>query len=136
MPDKGPGFEEYLAGGFLGNAPILFFTYAVKCLLPEEAPSLALEVTSVFMVAFGGIISGYLVVRRIDHDHLRIGLKTGLSSFLVNFTFSSIIFEGTTILYGLCILLIFCFASVMGACLRRIIAGRSRALQISTGNGR
>jgi len=132
VPDRGPSFEEYLAGGFLGNAPILFFTYALKCLLPDERPSLVLEIASALIVALGGIISGYLVIRRVDRDHLHIGLRTGLSAFFVNFALSSILFEGTTILYGLFILLIFCFASVMGAYLRRITTRGRRALQIGT----
>jgi len=131
LEKKSPGFDEYLAGGFLANAPILFFTYAVKALLPEGVPSLELEVASVLAVAIGGVIAGYLVVRRGDRNRIRTGLKTGLSAFLVNFTFSSILFEGTTILYGLWILSIFCFSSVAGASLRRI-STRSRALKAGT----
>lgn len=129
MPHRSLSFEEYLAGGFLGNAPIFFFTYAVKCLFPDGEPTPALELVSTLTVVFGGIVSGYLVVRRIDCDHLRIGLKTGLSSFLVNLTFSSVIFEGTTIVYGLYILLLFCVGGVTGAWLRWATMRRRKTLQ-------
>lgn len=122
MEKKGASFDEYLAGGFLANAPILFFTYVAKSLWSEEMPSLGLEIASVAAVVLGGFMAGYLVVRRVNRDQLRIGLKTGLSAFLVNFTFSSIIFEGTTILYGLWILTVFCIASVAGALVRRSMA--------------
>ncbi len=124
MEKKGPGFDEYLAGGFLANAPILFFTYAVKALLPEEVLPLELEIVSIFAVALGGIVAGYLVVRRGNGDYLRTGLKTALSAFLVNFAFSSIILTGTTLQYALWILALFCLTAILGAYLRKFTTGK------------
>jgi len=123
LEKKGIGFEEYLAGGFLANAPILFFMYIVKSLPAEDISLTSLEFASIFAVALGGVCAGYLVVRRVDRDHMRAGLKTGLAAFLVNFAFSSILFEGTTILYGLWVLIVFCVASAVGAFFRRFVAG-------------
>jgi len=120
LKKRAPSFDEYLAGGFLANAPVLFFTYAVKALLPEEAPFPELEIASVCVVALGGIVAGYLVVRRADSDHIRTGLKTGLSAFLVNSAFSSIILTGTTLQYILLILILFCLTAILGAYLRKI----------------
>jgi hypothetical protein len=129
------GFEEYLAGGFLANAPVLFFIYIVKSLHVEEVLPEGLELASAVAVAIGGMAAGYLVVRVEDRNHLHVGLKTGVAAFLVNFTLSSILIEGTTILYGLWILLLFCFASVIGTSLRRITTGRSGTLEIGRRNG-
>jgi len=127
LKKRAPGFDEYLAGGFLANAPILFFTYAVKTLLPEEAPLPEMEIASIFIVVLGGIVAGYLVARRGDSDHIRTGLKTGLSAFLVNSAFSSIILTGTTLQYMLMILTLFCLTAILGACLRKITTKRALA---------
>ncbi len=125
MEKKGPGFDEYLAGGFLANAPLLFFTYAVKAFLPEEVPFPELEVASILAVSLGGMVAGYLVVRRADRDHMRTGLKTGLSAFLVNLAFSSIILTGTPLQYTLLVLTLFCLTAMLGALLRRITAKKA-----------
>ena len=127
MEKKAPGFDEYLAGGFLANAPILFFTYAVKALLPEVVLPLGLEIVSVLVLALGGIVAGYLVVRRGNGDHLRTGLKTGLSAFIVNLAFSSIILTGMTLQYILSVLTLFCLTAMLGAFLRKIAMGKAES---------
>jgi len=127
LEKKGPGFDEYLAGGFLANAPLLFFTYAVKALLPEEVPFPELEVASILAVSLGGMAAGYLVVRRADRDHMRTGLKTGLSAFLVNLAFSSIILTGTPLQYTLLVLTLFCLTAMLGALLRRVTAKKAES---------
>ncbi len=121
MKNKGVGFEEYLAGGFLANAPLLFFVYAVKSLPLEYVWSVGLELGSMLAIALGGISASYLVVRRADHDHSWVGLRTGLVAFVVNFAITSIVFGGTTILYGLWVLMVFCVSSVTGGSLRRFL---------------
>lgn len=122
MEKKGPSFDEYLAGGFLANAPLLLFVYVAKSLWSQDVPSIGLETPSMLVVAVGGISAGYLVVRRVERDHLSVGLKTGLSAFLVNFAFSSIVFEGTSIVYGASILVLYCCTAVLGSFLRKLVA--------------
>jgi len=125
---KGPSFDEYLAGGFLANAPLLFFTYIVKSLWSQGDPAPSLEILLTAALAAGGVAAGYLVVRRTERGHLQTGLKTGLSAFIVNFAFSSLLIEGTSVMYGLWILLLFCSTGVSGAYLRRwIVASRPPA---------
>jgi len=114
------GFDEYLAGGFLANAPLLFFTYVAKSLWSEGPPAIGLEIPSMVAVALGGIAAGYLVVRRVKRDHFRTGLKVGVSSFIVNFALSSIVLGGASILYGVWILFLFCCAAVIGSYLTKI----------------
>jgi len=120
LEKKAPSFDEYLAGGFLANAPILFLTYAVKVFLPEEVLPPELEVASILTVALGGMTAGYLVVKKGDRDHIRTGLKTGLSAFLVNFAFSSITHAETNLQYALLVLTLFCLTAMLGAFLRKI----------------
>jgi len=129
LEKKAPSFDEYLAGGFIANAPFLFFVYIIKSLWSQNVPPMGLEALSMLVVAAGGMSAGYLVVRRADGDHLSVGLKTGLSSFLVNITFSSIVFQGTSVQYGLWILLLFCSTGVIGSYLRRITARKSEAIR-------
>jgi hypothetical protein len=129
LEKKGPSFDEYLAGGFLANAPFLFFVYIAKSLWSQDTPPIGLETLSMLVVAVGGISAGYLVVRRVERDHLSVGLKTGLSSFLVNLTFSSIVLQGTSVQYGLWILLLFCSTGVLGSYLRRITTGKSNVVR-------
>ena len=115
-----PTFDEYLAGGALGNSPLLLFTYIAKLLWPDETPSIGLEIPAMLTVLLGGIAAGYLVMRRIDRDYLPTGFKVGISAFIVNLALSSIIFQGASIAYSLWILLLFSCSSVLGSYLRRI----------------
>ncbi len=114
-----PSFDEYLAGGFLANSLVLFFVYGAKHLPPEYIASAWLELLSSLIVVAGGGGAGYLVARKTQRNFLLVGLKTGVSAFLVNFAFSSIVFEGTSMQYGLWILLLFCSGSSLGAQLRK-----------------
>jgi len=114
-----PSFDEYLAGGFLANSLVLFFVYAAKHLPPEYIAPAVLELFSSLIVVVGGGGAGYLVARKAQRNFLLVGLKTGVSGFLVNFAFSSIVFEGTSMQYGLWTLLLFCSGSSLGAQLRR-----------------
>lgn len=112
-----------ICGGCLANVPLWLFAYVAKSLWSERTPALELEMLSMLIVALGGIIAGYMVVRRVESNHLRIGLKTGVSAFVVNLVFSSIVLEGTSILYGIWILLLFCCTAVAGSYLRKITTG-------------
>lgn len=120
MEKRTSSFDEYLAGGFLANAPLLLFTYIAKSLWSEGPPAMGLEIPSTVAVALGGIASGYLVVRRVKRDHFRTGLKVGVSSFIVNFTLSSFVLGGASILYGVWILFLFCCTAVVGSYLSKI----------------
>ncbi len=120
LEKRAPSFDEYLAGGFLANAPLLLFTYIAKSLWSEGPPAMGLEIPSTVAVALGGIAAGYLVVRRVKRDHFRTGLKVGVSSFIVNFALSSLVFGGASILYGVWILFLFCCAAVIGSHLTKI----------------
>jgi hypothetical protein len=115
-----PTFDEYLAGGALGNSPLLLFTYIAKLLWPDEAPSIGLEIPAMLAVLLGGVSAGYLVMRRTDQDYLQTGFKVGVSTFIVNLALSSIIFQSASIAYSLWILLLFSCSSVMGSYLRTI----------------
>jgi len=114
-----PTFDEYLAGGALGNSPLLLFTYIAKLLWPDEPPSVGLEIPAMLTVLLGGIAAGYLVMRRTDGDHFSIGFKVGVSAFIINLALSSIIFQSASISYSLWVFLLFSCSSVMGSYLRR-----------------
>lgn len=120
LEKRASSFDEYLAGGFLANAPLLLFTYIAKSLWSEGPPAMGLEIPSTVAVALGGIAAGYLVVRRVKRDHFRTGLKVGVSSFIVNFALSSFVFGGASILYGVWILFLFSCAALVGSYLTKI----------------
>jgi len=121
-----PTFDEYLAGGALGNSPLLLFTYVTKLLWPDDPPSVGLEIPAILTVLLGGIAAGYLVLRRTDRDHFSAGFKVGVSAFIINLALSSIIFQSASISYSLWIFLLFSCSSVMGSYLRRISVQKPR----------
>ena len=84
MKPRTPGFEEYLAGAFFGytlsTLPLMVITFILQVYSIDPA---SLDITVLFILFvmpnfFGGAMAGYLVARRSEADHWKVGLKTGI----------------------------------------------------------
>lgn len=74
-----PTFKDYLAGAALANS-LAWLTVSVTVLFEVDPMALAQPLFLAYM--FGAVISGYLVTRKAFQNHLKVGLKTGLGSFV------------------------------------------------------
>lgn len=76
---KMPTLKDYLAGAALANS-LAWLTLAVTAFSEIDLVTLIQILFLTYM--FGTIIAGYLVTRKASQNHLKIGLKTGLGSFV------------------------------------------------------
>ena len=76
---KTPTIKDYFAGAVLANS-IAWLTLCVTAFF-EIDPSTFVQLLS-FAYMFGTIIAGYLIARKAFQNHLKVGLKTGLGSFV------------------------------------------------------
>ena len=76
---KTPTLKDYLAGAALANS-LAWLTLSVT--VSSEIHQLTLVQLLVLTYLFGAIIAGYLVSRKTFQNHLKVGLKTGLGSFV------------------------------------------------------
>lgn len=90
MKPRTPGFEEYLAGAFFGYTlatlplQVIILILQLSSINPE-----ALDVTTLTLLfigpnLFGGAMSGYLVARRSDTEHWKVGLKNGIGCLILS----------------------------------------------------
>jgi len=82
-----PSSDEFLAGTFLGFgvAMVLIFIAVYIGAVPPFA--------DVFSTMVGGIIAGYMVGRRIAHNHVIVGLLIGVGAFVMSTLFILLIFR-------------------------------------------
>jgi len=84
-----PRFEEYLAGAFFGYTlsilPIYIITYLfqVYSIDPSSLDPISLYLLFITPFFFGGAIAGYLVVRRSEIDHWKVGIKAGIGCLIL-----------------------------------------------------
>jgi len=84
-----PGFEEYLAGAFLGYTVsmipllVLSFFFQIYNIDPGSLDTFLLLLIISAPNFFGGVVAGHMVVRRAEIDHLKVGVKTGLGCILL-----------------------------------------------------
>jgi len=76
---KTPTLKDYLAGAALANS-LAWLTLCVTAFFEIDLTTLVQLLFLTYM--FGTIIAGYLVTRKASEDHLKVGLKTGLGSFV------------------------------------------------------
>lgn len=85
-----PGFEEYLAGAFFGytlsTLPLMIISLILQLNSVDPA---ALELGVLFGLFvmpnfFGGAMAGWLVSRRSDVDHWKVGIKTGIGCLILS----------------------------------------------------
>jgi putative membrane protein (TIGR04086 family) len=83
-----PRFDEYLAGAFfsytLAMIPILILSFILQLNSIEISFLDSSILVSLVIITnlFSGFVSGFLVVRRSEADHLIVGIKTGIGSIL------------------------------------------------------
>ena len=89
-------FEDYLAGGCLANVPLWTLTFVFSYLEVEKIPQTLLDFVFLITTALSGILSGYILARKVNFNYEKVGFKTGISAFLVNFAFSSLVLASTS----------------------------------------
>lgn len=84
-----PRFDEYLAGAFFGYGlsllPALVISYLLQVYKvdPLTMSPILLGILFIPPYFFGGMMGGYLVARRSDVDHLKVGIKTGIGCLVL-----------------------------------------------------
>jgi uncharacterized protein YneF (UPF0154 family) len=126
--EKTPTLKDYLAGAVLANS----LAWLVLGLMPFFATDPWLLMLMLFITyMLGTIIAGYSVARKAFENHMKIGLKTGLGSFILHiYVFMGVIdwVSGRRLLHlldHLLILVVFVFGGFLGAFLYTRLSSRN-----------
>ena len=111
-----PNFGHYLAGAILANAPILILASVIS-FIEFEVPILVLSTFAFVSIFIGAVIAAFLVAGKANTHYVRIGLMTGLFSFLVYGVLVSFIFSDKT--GGVWLVIGFVLGGCIGGILRR-----------------
>jgi len=115
---KNPTLKDYIAGAALANS-LAWLTLAVTAFSEIDLVTFIKLLFLTYLL--GTIISGYLVSRKASQNHLKVGLKTGLGSFVFHIYVFMGVFELITgkrvlnLLDHLLILAIFILGGFVGA---------------------
>lgn len=90
---KTPTFKDYIAGAVLASS-LAWLTLSVAVFFEIEPLTLVQLLFLTYM--FGAVVAGYLVSRKTFHSHLKVGLKTGLGSFVFHIYVFMGVFELVT----------------------------------------
>ncbi len=126
--EKTPTLKDYLAGAVLANS-LAWLMLAVMPFFATDPWLLMLMLFLTYML--GTIIAGYSVARKAFQNHMRIGLKTGLGSFIFHiYVFMGVIdwVSGRRVLRlqdHLLILLVFVSGGFLGAFLYTRLSSRN-----------
>jgi hypothetical protein len=124
-----PSLWEHMAGGLLGNAPLLLLLFILTLLGPSVIDANLNLVNSIILASMfaGGSLAGFLVEARsrsLDKGGTAtIGLVTGLLCYIFNFFFSQVLIP--KIFPEYIVLVVFMAGAVLGGFLRRITSRRS-----------
>lgn len=124
-----PGIGRYLAGGFLGNTPMLFAVFALTFVEPSVLHTWTLYIhVLVYSAMFvGGVLAGFIVTRMVPSGYLVAGLIAGASCFLISVLYSLFLgFLLSEYFRGYLQLLVYCVGGGLGGILRQ--ASRRRGL--------
>ncbi len=126
--EKAPTLRDYLAGAVLANS----LAWLVLGLMPSFAADPLLLILMLFLTyMLGTIIAGYSVARKAFQNHMKIGLKTGLGSFIFHiYVFMGVIdwLSGRRLLHlldHLLILVVFVLGGLLGAFLYKRLSSRN-----------
>jgi len=123
MKLRTPGFEEYLAGAFFGytlsTLPLMVITLILQ--LSSIDPS-SLDIVTLFILfvapnLFGGAMSGYLVARRSQTDHWKVGLKNGIGCLILSGLITGLLTGQPESLFAL-------IGKFVGSCISGYLYGR------------
>ncbi len=127
---KTPTFRDYLAGAVLANSLGWLMLGGIAS---SDTDPLVLVQLLFLTYVFGAILAGYLVSRKAFQDHLKVGLKTGLGSFVFHIYVFMGVFElitGKRVLFlfdHLLILAIFISGGFVGAFLfKQLSSGKPK----------
>jgi len=130
-----PAIRQYLAGAFLGNAPLLFLDLALSFFDPVFLHSLEafLQVVVLSVMFVSGMVAGFLVARMAISRFVEVGLTTGILCFLINFLLSfsliQLFFFGSFNGY---VGLLFVGGGAFGGLLRQQQVGKLRRKKLSS----
>ncbi len=124
-------FKDYLAGAVLANS-LAWLTIGVAAFSEIDPLTLVQLLFLTYMV--GAIIAGYLVSRKAFQNQLKVGLKTGLGSFVFHiYVFMGVLelITGKRVLFlvdHLLILAIFISGGLVGSFLyKQLSSGKKRS---------
>ena len=122
--------KDYLAGAALANS-LAWLTLGVTAFFEIDPLTFVQLLFLTYM--FGAVMSGYLVSRKVFQDSLKVGLKTGLGSFVFHIYVFMGVFElisGKRVLFlvdHLLILAIFISGGFIGSFLfKQFSSGKMR----------
>ena len=130
-----PTVGQYLAGAFLGNAPLLFLELALTFVDPVFLHSLEafLQVVVLSVMFVSGVLAGFMVARMAISRFVVVGLTTGFLCFLLNFLLSrslvQLFFFGS---YNGYVGLLFVVGGAFGGLLRQQQVGKLRRKRLSS----
>jgi hypothetical protein len=101
-----PGFEEYFGAALFTCGIVWLWDYIASIFFPGQA-ALNLTILSSFIFLEASFIGAYGLTRKKLQNQVKIGLKVGISAFVVNLIFRTIVFEINEALWGLVIYLVF-----------------------------
>jgi LPXTG-motif cell wall-anchored protein len=126
---KEPTLVDYLAGAIFANAPLLILA-SIFSFIEFEISLIVLSVLSFISVFIGAFVAGFLVAGKANTHYVRIGLMTGLFSFVLYGIFVSFIFGDKS--GGLWVLIGFVAGSSAGGIFRRRKRDKQKKLTSNT----
>lgn len=131
-----PSIGQYLAGAFLGNAPLLFLDLALTFVDPVILSSLGvfLQIVVYSTMFIGGILAAFLVARIALSRYVTVGLTTGFFCSLVNLLLELSLFGSLFFAFynGYLNVLLFVGGSAIGGLMRQLQVVRFRRKKTST----
>ena len=126
MSTSEPGFERYFGAALFTCGIIWLWDYISSLFFPGQT-ALNLTILSAFIILEAGFIGAYGLTRKMQQNQVNIGLKAGVSAFLVNLVFRMIVFDISQALFGLIIYLIFLpMGGILGGLFAKKIALNKR----------
>jgi hypothetical protein len=106
MAESELGFESYFGAALFTCGIVWIWDYISSIFFPSQA-ALNLTLLSSFIYLEASFIGAYGLTRKRSQNQVNIGLRAGISAFILNLVFRTIVFEINEALFGLIIYLIF-----------------------------
>jgi uncharacterized protein YneF (UPF0154 family) len=106
MAESELGFENYFGAALFTCGIVWIWDYISSIFFPGQA-AINLTILSASIYLEAGFIGAFGLTRKRLQNQVNIGLRAGISAFLLNLVFRTILFEINEALYGLIIYLIF-----------------------------
>jgi FtsH-binding integral membrane protein len=89
--------RDYVAGSLVANSPAWLLSLMIPYLRAEKG-EIFTALILFFTVMAGGVLSGYMVARRVQSEYVKTGLSTGFFSYALYAVFLTLTgFRGGTL---------------------------------------